>query len=605
MHIYIDTETYKFSQETGKWYPVLDAREFCLGYAETDKNEQVFFYNAEDMYQWLIAKIEKNIKYKKRTFIYAHNTEYDWYAIAKNHLLDKDMKYIVFKPFIGIYKEKGYFLDSYAFWKMSLQEAGEILEFPKLHMPEEVNSLEEIKPYLQRDVQIVRKAMERVKADIQKLGFSPRKLMTAGQLAITSFMTFSKNENIDYVFTELINKEGYKQKQVIKPKYPKMLREAFRGGDNRAFQTGKYKDCTLIDANGLYSYIMRDLLQFPDLKTEVFTKKPNPEMLKKYVKSEIGVARVKIKVPKGLKFPYLPIRYTKYQIFPINGEMRGTWTFTEIEKAIELGYEIIECDWCMRWQKSMINPLAKFIGQLYEIEKTDKEGYGRVIKLIRNNLFGKFSQYKTQKDYKLIERWEVEEYIQNGYISVSTVDTKYVMMKELDDYIPSYTNAIISIQITALARKYMYEQMSKIPLTDLLYTDTDSIMFKGNHINKFEFGTELGQFKLVKQGIAKILGEKRYYIDEEVKISGISKRDIKKEIIENELDVVTKRMIGLQKGIQEGKLNMVGGFEEEIMEMKIHNKIMLIVPDNIDEVRIEFLDNKQVVIKDEPTETEW
>ena len=588
--IYLDTETYEFNEKDGRWYPVLDARKFALGYAETDEDVGKFFTDRNKMYDWVIHKIKANAKRKKRTFIYGHHMEYDWYAIAQEHLLEKEMKYIVFFPFIGIYEDKGYFLDSMAFWKMSLAEVGEILGFEKLKMPESVGHLDELKEYLKRDVQIVRKAMEKIKEDIKKLGFNPRKLMTAGQLAITSFMTFCKRENLNWEFTELVETGfGYKQLQVIKPKRPKLLREAFRGGDNRAFQLGKHENCTLIDANGLYTYVMKDLMEFPDLRSESFSKNPSVGLLEEYIKNEIGVARVTM-IAEGIEFPYIPIRYTKYQIFPRSGKMRGTWTFTELKKAIELGYKIENVEWCMRWQKAKVNPLSEFVKELYELEKQDKEGYGRVIKLIRNNLFGKFSQYKTNKDYEIVERWKVQDYIENGYESTTTLGNKYIMVKENDAYDPSYTNAIISIQITALARLYMYEQMDKIPVEDLLYTDTDSIMFKGNHIDKFPIGKELGEFKIVSKGTAKILGEKRYYIDEDVKISGISKRDIKKEIIEHELDVVTKKMVGLQKGIYEGKMDLVGGFEEEIQEMKPHNKLMLVIPDELDEVKVELYD---------------
>jgi len=365
MIIALDTETYKFNEKEGVYEPILDAREFALGCIKTDTGITEFFTDREEMWNWLIKLIEKNKLNKKRTFIYGHNIEYDWYGIAKNHLLDDKVNYICQNPFIAIYDEKGYFLDTMAFYRMSLKEVGKIIGLEKGEMPFKIKDINELKQYLERDVDITLQCILRLKKQVNELGFNPRKLMTAGQLAITSFLTYCRRENIDWDFTEYNNDK--KIRQIIKTKYPKEIREAFRGGMNQAFQIGKFDNVTLIDVNGLYAYIMVNM-DFPDLRTELREENVKIGMLEKYIETNIGIARCKIKSPKtGL--PYLPIRFQKYTIYENNKIMRGTWTYLELRKAKKLGYEILECEWSIRWNKAKINPLKNFINHLYGMEK--------------------------------------------------------------------------------------------------------------------------------------------------------------------------------------------------------------------------------------------
>lgn len=591
MAIYsLDTETYKYDRKEGVYRPVLNTHEFTIGCVINEKEERKLFTTREFMRQHIKDECAKKNKHGKRTFWYAHNHEYDWYAIWKGDLLNKDIKYICYNPFIAIYKEKNYFLDTMAFYRMSLETLGTILGYKKLEMPKEIKEIKQLVDYVERDTEIVMKAIKELKKKINKLGFNPRKLLTAGQLAMTSFLTYCRREGIDKEFTETIytgiNKNGKKtfKRQIIKSKYAKQVREAFRGGMNICFQIGKFEWVKLIDANGEYAKMMT-IMDFPDLSTETYNEKTEIGMLIKYIANQIGVARVKIKAPKTDR-PFLPVRFTRYTVYEGNKILRGTWTFRELEEAIELGYEIIECEWSIRWKKAKMNPLKNFIEHLYEMEKKcETIDEKKPIKLIRNNLYGKFSQYKKNKDYVTIPRHKVREYVEKGYEPVSTMEDKYICAKEEGEYDPSYVNPIISAMITAEARIFLYKEMLKVPKEDLIYCDTDSIAFKGNHLDKFKVGKELGEWKLEAEGEAKFLGEKRYYIKDKAKCSGLMKREISKEIIEREENVQTKRMIGLLTGITKGRMEEVGTFEEYVQEMKPHNKLMLITPEIIDEVK--------------------
>ena len=171
MIIALDIETYKYNEKEDCYEPILDARKFLIGCAITDKGTKHYFYKAQDMWKWVTNTINKNKKNGKRTFIYGHNTEYDWYGLAQGNLLDDKIKYINFSPFIAIYNEKGYILDTMAFYRMSLEAVGNILKFPKLEMPKKIKHPDDLKPYVTRDVEITLAAIQELRNKIGTLGF--------------------------------------------------------------------------------------------------------------------------------------------------------------------------------------------------------------------------------------------------------------------------------------------------------------------------------------------------------------------------------------------------------------------------------------------------
>ena len=88
----------------------------------------------------------------------------------------------------------------------------------------------------------------------------------------------------------------------------------------------------------------------------------------------------------------------------------------------------------------------------------------------------------------------------------------------------SYCCYILSAYTNAMARILMYDQYKKIPPEDLLYTDTDNIIFKGNYLNKYQIGTKMGEFKLIETNVnCNIIKEKALQIGTLIKISGLRK----------------------------------------------------------------------------------
>lgn len=553
-------------------YPVLNTNSFSLGCAIMENGKELYFYNPELMRSWLLETIEKENRRGHRVFIYAHNHEYDYYAYMKNHLEDPNLNHICFNPLIVKYKDSGYFLDTMAFYKMPLSSLGRILGYDKLPMPKETKSVEELKPYCYRDTQIVLQGILKMKETMKKLGYRPKKFLTIGQLAMTSFLTFCKRNRSLYDF---MNKG-----EVFKSKHTDKIREAFRGARNEAFQKGRFKDVSYVDANGLYSFIMKNM-DFPKLNEEMYVERPLEKFSLKDLFEFLGVIKCTIKSP-SINLPYLPIKYRKHQLFPRDCKMTGCWTTKEIETATSLGYEIKNIEWAILYPKLDVNPLREYIKVMQQIRMESTGDFQLVVKLLMNNLFGKFAQKRSKKEIKFIKRNELNEYLQKGYQHLSTAEDRYVMFKEKEPYVPKYAHPLISTLITANARDYIYSYLSKIPKEDLLYTDTDSVIFKGNHFNQFTLGKKLGQWKIVKyRKKAHILGEKRYYIGNDVKISGLRAAETTTDVIDKMGIVETKRIFSYNEALRTGEFNKIGTFRNVEVRLSEDAKMDMIIPREI------------------------
>ena len=113
----------------------------------------------------------------------------------------------------------------------------------------------------------------------------------------------------------------------------------------------------------------------------------------------------------------------------------------------------------------------------------------------------------------------------------------------------------------------MYQEFKKIPQKDILYTDTDSIIFTNNHINQFTIGKQLGQFKIehYKENIL-LYGHKTYLIGDQITVSGIKPKEITKQQFIQGKTTITK----MKTMANTQNLNQVGTFFKE--ERNLHQQ---------------------------------
>lgn len=611
-----DIETYKKSED-GKLEPILNCQEFALGAIHKETGVTEFFTEPTKMAMRLIELIEKERRRGKRTFIYGHNSQYDFYGVFRDLLKEnlimhfdggKQIKYLCFYPFMAMYgkqsdnwrfDEDAYFLDSMGYYRMPLSDVATMFGMEKLEMPEKVDNVEGLKEYLKRDVEVVMNAMKEMRATLKWLGFQPKRLLTAGNTSITCFLTWCKKNKLLWAFSD--KGRTYQGKNILK------IRPSFRGGRTECFRTGLFENCIKIDCNAMYPYIMTQM-EFPNLKSEFYVEGMRAE---NYL-DKIGVVECTIKAPtrEKLDYGYLPIRFGGLVHFPLDCEMTGTWTTLEIRKAMKLGYELINIKWGVFYHTSRVNPFKDYMEHLWKMRQQATGVKKQVIKLLMNSLYGKWAQYRADEDLRLIERGQLREYEEKGYSFVKTSGNKYIVGRMGEMKLPRYANPMISILITAQGRDYLYDTMCKIPREELVYVATDGLIVQPRKqvamssqfsekeencsqpkdLNSFDaydirVSDELGSFKIEDKGTCEMYGENKYRFNNNIKVGGVPKRDMTLEVLKGEKKVETSKIIGIKEAMLNAELrNKVGTFREEQIKLSISCKNSIALPKVISEL---------------------
>lgn len=581
---------FRKGMKRGCYYPVLNSRKYVIGCAVTDTGERISFLDYKKFWRWIVKKIEDNAKEGEKTYIYGHNISYDMLGIIKDdlfELLSSNLNMISDYPFLASWtikgKNWGFFVDTYSFFRgKSVESIGNMIGFSKLVMPKEIKEPLELEEYCMRDCEVVLKGMQYLREKLKVLGFMPRKFLTAGQVAMSTFMSSIRKENIHWNIMR--SGEVYKGPNLEK------CRPAYRGARNEAFKIGAVEDVTLIDINSLYPYAMINM-PFPKLNEEMFVKDPLIKGLtiknilsKKYV----GCAECEIDVPK-IELGYLPVRFGGKLFFP-DGERRimGTWTTFELRRALELGYKIRDIKWVCLYPVNKENVFREYISRLYELRIKSGAEVNVAVKMIMNNLYGKFAQLRRNKDVKAIYRGELSAWKKRGWKLKSAWGNKYIIERYNDSYVPKFTNLMIAIMITAYSRDYLYKFLSKVKKDDLVYCDTDSIVLKNWKVYKkeFEISKKIGDWKIVAENEdCFVKSEKDYRVGERKKVSGVSRRVVAQMDFDNVKEVRKKVAIGVKDALNNPGENFekLGTFKDFVHTFKMSGKQDIVLPKVIDE----------------------
>lgn len=151
----LDVETYIYDKEREAYVPSLNAKEFTIGCIMVDgRKTPLFFTSPDEMFDYLLKFIEQKKSEGHNCYIYGHKHSYDFYSYAQNHIKNTDLIDVKCQePLFAILSETGFLLDTRSFFKSKLEDVGRLVGFPKKEMPPEVKTIEELKDYLQRDVE--------------------------------------------------------------------------------------------------------------------------------------------------------------------------------------------------------------------------------------------------------------------------------------------------------------------------------------------------------------------------------------------------------------------------------------------------------------------
>lgn len=527
----------------------LDARHeaFLMGCITDENYKHIVFYKWEELWEKILELSKKAQEQKKTLNIYGHNLGgFDFWSCCD--WKDKRLIYFSERPFIATLKEdnkeQAKFLDTHSIFRMPLKKLGELVNLPKLETPLDFTEGKEITkdqlrnyvPYMVRDSEICMKAIHKVKEKLKEDNIYIKRLYTIHQIAIQYVLTLMKKRDAPYFW---YNKE---YNQVIFTKNSKQVHEAYRGGRTECFKTGHLSGCTYIDMNNLYSVSATEII-FPDLRYQRKLECPLNSMQLNTLLDEVGVSRALIRNNKN-KIGLLSVRTNSFAYYPKEESiMIGTYTHIELKEAIKEGYEILDIEWSILFGKAPENPYKDIMPYFYKKRKSGEKFDDYFYKAIPNNHIGKLGQIRTAQEIVIDSIEETEKYIQKGYERIKGIQGQMEMLYRKDnskDIKKPYYCPIIPALITSQARVKMYRNYKKVGSNDLVYTDNDSIIFQGNHLNKFKIGKNLGEFKIQKDSKEEevinrdmiIWGRKAYGFKNLIRTAGISKNDLNEEDFE-------------------------------------------------------------------------
>ena len=338
------------------------------------------------------------------------------------------------------------------------------------------------------------------------------------------------------------------------------IRDCLFGGRTEAFKS--YYKCKE-DEEGYYFDVVSlyPTVNALDNYPIGFKQSYNPTVEEILNESFIGVVKCDVIPPKNLFVPVLPESKDGKLLFHLN-PMSGTWCSVELKKAIELGYIIsnihagfkykvinglmkkyveyfLKIKTCNSGVKSdaecnALNKSHEALGlniHITSVETMHNPGKKNNAKLCLNALWGKFGMRANLDSFNYYGENEVGQFTQKildsryiikewEIINSNCVELKY---SDTDDsnIEASYISEITAAFTTANARMRLYDLLSWLHPSQILYCDTDSVMFiynKNNKLHKFPSNNANDLPKSVKfgKGLGEWEDENRYgeFIDE-------------------------------------------------------------------------------------------
>jgi len=411
----------------------LDATKYITGCITNTDMQTKHFKRKQDLWKEILKLGLREHKQGKTLTVYAFNHEYDFYAYAK--MTDPNIRIYNNRPFIVSYvindKETIKFLDMSAIYtRMNLEKVGKLIKYEKMEI--DVENLKEmnikkVREYNQRDSEIVMKAYQYLKNKLAHEGIRPKRMITISQIAISYIMKklqiLPKNKTKG-ILTGRFNNE------IIKPKHPNKILQAYRIGRGETYRNGKHKEVTVVDINSLFPYALTRM-RIPDLNTELLIDESNGEKWGIYERlSRIGVSECLME-NKNDEYGLLQVS-TKYGCYnPRKGTyLIGTWTHDEINKAIRSGYKLHKIRWSVVWKDDEEVPLKNIYYELYDKRHEYDDNWNKwFYKSIMNNSLGKMAQRLIHSVVRIDDIEQAKNYENNGWEIKGRIGYKYVYKK--------------------------------------------------------------------------------------------------------------------------------------------------------------------------------
>ena len=250
---------------------------------------------------------------------------------------------------------------------------------------------------------------------------------------------------------------------------------AMQGARVELFSGGGRGRIAYCDVNSLYPFCMTQ--NFP-------THLEKLETLDGY-----GIAHVSMEIPEMAVAP-LPIKDGDGRLIFPTGKFSGVWTIHEIKNAVAVGGRVKKIDWILG-SKTGKPFYREYISRMYENRLASQSPAENLFwKLLMNNLYGRLAIGGVISRSLLLTAEN-----QAGGIPFGN--------KILADYempLPEFTNYLHAAYVLSYARISLFNYLKKIPAEDLIYCDTDSVIFFCRGKIPFPVNKDLGGMKLESWG---------------------------------------------------------------------------------------------------------
>jgi len=520
--IFFDCETDMFTLPDGSIEHKLKLGWACyLRRGDTNRREKqvwCFFTDFDTFWQFVFSHCTS----KNKLWVIAHNLSFDFTVVNGFRFLRIEgfkCKFFYSSGVTTLIKvtKKGYsimFVDSLNWFRESLEKIGNRIGIPKLKIDFETATVEQLKPYCKRDVEILIGIFKQLVRFLEGSRIS-RLCFTIGSTAMAAYL-FRHYKNKIYI---------HNNEQAID-----LERDSYMGGRTECFyigelDTGPYY---VVDVNSLYPFVMQTNY-FPVKYRRIIHNVSLPD-LRSYLKKHCVIASVSIETPE----PIYAVRRER-TIFPV-GRFATVLSSPCLTYALEHGH-ILDVDSAVIYDSAKI--FTSFVDRFYEIrqefKRTDNPLFEHFCKILLNSLYGKFGQ-KCQDWQKVGDSPDEPDRIEDCIDAVThrRKQIRYLFGEvfEMTGFSESrHSFPAIASHVTAYARLYLWQIMKKCGKGNYFYCDTDSLFINVRgleNLSELLNNTDLGKLKIesVHDSLT-IYGLKDYVKDNSVVIKGIRKNAIR------------------------------------------------------------------------------
>ena len=547
-HLFVDTETYAVHVSNSE-----NTQNFKLGWAllwnrnPRPREREFEWYYIEDVHKfwvWLDSKLGE----KEKITWWSHNTDFD-FRVLDGYRKTKEFGYELKNPVVesGVtilnYHKDNHtllVLDTFNFFKVSLEALGEAIGVHKGKVDFNTISNTDLKVYCRQDVTILYETVKKLIKFIIEHDLGSFKRTGAAQAFAAYRHRFMRYPI--YIHT--------------RPKAIVLERKSYRGGRCEAFFIGDVSDKNLhyLDVNSMYSYVMQKY-EYPTKLIRVL-EDVSVTSLKKMSERYHVIADVNFTI----KEPVIAVK-TKRLMFPI-GVIDATVCTQELEYILKHG--IVNKIRTVALYES--EPIFKdYVTYLYELkvkyQKENNEPYKKFSKLLLNSLYGKIAQNTAP----LEEISDLSSGSEDSTVKYFDLDTnkwtteyhfndKVWLRKGKQEGFDTFT--AISSEVSANARMLLWKYITIAGIENVYYTDTDSVIIndKGyENLKEYIDTAKIGMLGEEDIKIKGIYGAKWYETDSGLKLKGIKKNAVK--IGENTWE--QQQFERFKTGLKKGDLNKV------------------------------------------------